>query len=162
MVFDLWFDIFCIPAASNHAAAEIRRKVIDSISQIFAGADAVLVLDKALMKLTIDRLSLAEIMARIASPGWMTRCWTFSEAPLASNSTILFCIGNMIVRYRGRSFWSGNGKVYEHPTVPSAAMCRDIHRAAFGPFHVACKLQSWVLMGQHYFEPHGVHWHIAQ
>jgi hypothetical protein len=105
MVFDLWFDIFCIPTASNNAAAEIRRKAIDSISPIFAGAEAVLVLDKALTKLTNDRPYLAEILARIASSGWMTRRWTVSEASLASNPTMLFCIGNVIVRYRGRKFW---------------------------------------------------------
>lgn len=135
--FDIWFDIFCIPSALHPESMELRNQAIARIHPIFAGAEAVLVVDKALTDAESADIPITEVLARIASSGWMTRCWTFSEASLALKSIMLFCVGNRVIRYSDFDLPKDSNEAYKLLDMPSKSFFRDLLFTAFHPFHVA-------------------------
>lgn len=143
--FDLWFDIFCIPSArhptspsgQDPATMELRKKAIGRIYPIFAGAESVVVVDRSLTQLDSKRLSTIDMMGRIASCGWTTRCWTFSEASLAVRSILLFCIGDKLVRYDEINLALESAAVFKALDVVSRGVFRDITDTALLSFELA-------------------------
>ncbi|KIX02677.1 uncharacterized protein Z518_08619 [Rhinocladiella mackenziei CBS 650.93] len=132
--FDIWLDIFCIPSAVRPEFRELRKQAMARIYPVFAGAEAVLVVDKALTEVKNTDMSTTETMARVASSGWMTRCWTFSEASLAQQSIMLFCIGDRLIEYNDFQRYT---KVFKKLDLPSRSLLSDLLRTAFYPFHIA-------------------------
>jgi hypothetical protein len=132
--FDIWLDIFCIPSIHHADAQELRKQAIARIYPVFAGAEAVLVVDKSLTDAHSTDMPTTEVMARVASSGWMTRCWTFSEASLARKSVMLFCVGDRVIRYE--DFQEHNDS-FKRLDLPSKGLFRDLLRSAFYPFNIA-------------------------
>jgi hypothetical protein len=87
-----WLDTLCIPVADEYK--DQRKKAIDSMAQLYAGARKVLVLDPYLQLLPSDVLryswylesldpDLLELYIRV-SP-WMGRSWPLQEGAVAQN-----------------------------------------------------------------------------
>jgi hypothetical protein len=89
----LWLDAFCIPCFDPDNPVEslaIKRKAIQLMTPVYAGASQVLVLDKSLE--TVDyRLANPDLVQAtdrafhywLSFSPWMTRCWTLQEGALA-------------------------------------------------------------------------------
>ncbi|ERF71095.1 hypothetical protein EPUS_07767 [Endocarpon pusillum Z07020] len=135
--FDIWFDIFCIPNRETPEDMELRKKAIGRIYPIFAGAECVLIVDRSLTRLDSTELSTIDMLARIVSSGWMSRCWTFIEASLAARSILLFCIGDELVRYSDIDLARESNAVYKALDRVSRGVFRDITQSALLPFNIA-------------------------
>jgi hypothetical protein len=131
---DIWLDIFCIPSVLHEDAEELRTKAIARIYPVFAGAESVLIIDKALMRTESTGMSTTEVMARVAASGWMTRCWTFSEMSLARKSILLFCVGKSVVHYED---FQEHNKAFRMMDAPGRSCFRDLLRSTFHPFEIA-------------------------
>ncbi|KAH7112955.1 hypothetical protein B0J11DRAFT_542350 [Dendryphion nanum] len=81
-----WFDTLCIPVKKEHE--KLRDLSIDNMASIYAGANAVLVLDRELMN--TKPVSLQECLARITCSVWMCRSWTLQEGILAHRCLFQF------------------------------------------------------------------------
>ncbi|ETI23233.1 hypothetical protein G647_05031 [Cladophialophora carrionii CBS 160.54] len=132
--FDIWLDIFCIPSILHADSQELRRQAIARIYYVFAAAEAVLIVDKSLTDVTDSDMPTTELMARVASSGWMTRCWTFSEMSLAQKSVALFCVGDRVIRYED---FKEDDKVFKGLDIPSRSLFRNLGDSAFIPFNIA-------------------------
>ena len=64
-------------------ATSYRRKAIDAMSRIYAGASNVLVLDVEIQSEDSQQLTDVEIELAIASSPWTSRCWTLHEGALS-------------------------------------------------------------------------------
>ncbi|EXJ62910.1 hypothetical protein A1O7_03353 [Cladophialophora yegresii CBS 114405] len=132
--FDIWLDIFCIPSILHADSQELRKQAIARIYSVFAGAEAVLIVDKSLTDVTDGDMPTTEVMARVASSGWMTRCWTFSEMSLAHTSVALFCVGDRIIPYEDFKEYN---KAFKRLDVPSQSLFRNLRDSAFITFNIA-------------------------
>jgi hypothetical protein len=77
-----WLDTLCIPVAEELSG--YRRKAIDSMAPIYAGAKKVLVLDPDLQQIQSSP-SNDLLTTHICSSPWMTRSWPLQEGALARN-----------------------------------------------------------------------------
>lgn len=75
-----WIDTLCIPVEDKYK--HLRRKAINKIAAIFAGASRVLVLDSEMEQVQLARLDGHELSARLLFSAWMGRCWTLEEGAL--------------------------------------------------------------------------------
>ncbi|ERF76169.1 hypothetical protein EPUS_01503 [Endocarpon pusillum Z07020] len=116
---------------------KLRKQAIERIYPVFAGAAAVLVIDKALTSAESAYMAITEALAMVASSQWMTRCWTLAEAALGMKSGLIFCLGNSIIRYRDFKLDGDGNKAYKLLDLPSKSFFRDFLQRAFVLFHVA-------------------------
>ncbi|KAL8644770.1 MAG: hypothetical protein Q9226_007603 [Calogaya cf. arnoldii] len=95
-----WIDTLCVPRTANMTDKEYidrvwdrRQDSINRMTQTYASASSVIVLDTELQEfnprtaedsVNDDRDVLAAF-ARTLCSGWMTRCWTYQEAAMASH-----------------------------------------------------------------------------
>ncbi|KAF4555710.1 Hypothetical protein D9617_2g056730 [Elsinoe fawcettii] len=84
----VWIDALCIPISDVHA--DQRRKAIDQMASIYAGAEQNLILDGELQQHNLEEASAMEIVARITVSNWMTRCWTLQEGVLGRECVFQF------------------------------------------------------------------------
>ena len=84
-----WLDTLCVPLRSP----EHRKRAIDSMARIYAGAVNVLVLDPTLQKETYTSLTPNELDVLVATSPWMGRSWTLQEGALAVNLLLAFADG---------------------------------------------------------------------
>ncbi|KAL8967685.1 MAG: hypothetical protein Q9197_005297 [Variospora fuerteventurae] len=95
-----WIDTLCIPRTTNKTDREYidrvwdrRQDSINRITQTYASASSVIVLDTELQKFNRrtaeasanDDRDILAAFARTLCSGWMTRCWTYQEAAMASH-----------------------------------------------------------------------------
>ena len=83
-----WMDTFCIPVGDIFRPS--RKKSINAMAEIYAGADAVLVLDPGLQYLSYKNLEAEQALAHVLCSSWMSRCWTLQEASLSKSWYIQF------------------------------------------------------------------------
>ncbi|MCJ1308020.1 Ribosome-releasing factor 2, mitochondrial [Agyrium rufum] len=81
-----WLDTLCVPIRS----ADHRRKAINSMARIYAGALNVLVLDPELQKITRTGLTDTQLDLVVACSPWMARSWTLQEGALAVDLRLKF------------------------------------------------------------------------
>lgn len=82
-----WLDTLCVPISLEHAT--LRRKSIDQMALIYAGADRVLVLDPELQNINIRNLPNEQVCAYLACCAWRSRCWPYQEGRLARDRVYL-------------------------------------------------------------------------
>ncbi|KAL8884585.1 MAG: hypothetical protein Q9192_006809, partial [Flavoplaca navasiana] len=95
-----WIDTLCIPRTTNKTDREYidrvwdrRQDSINRMTQTYAGASSVFVLDTELQDFDLrtaedsvnDDKDMLAAFARTLCSGWMTRCWTYQEAAMASH-----------------------------------------------------------------------------
>lgn len=109
-----WIDTLCVPVKPNRLCGRLgalstpvqcvdnniveehviydtyRQTAIDSMARIYAGAEAVLVVDPELQKETACKLSPAELRLAVFCCPWMARSWCFSEGALAMKVNLKF------------------------------------------------------------------------
>lgn len=112
-----WMDTFCIPVESKQDDPErdplrrrLKRKAIGLMTPIYARAERVIALDSELGHISSDHLTFAELTARVASCGWMTRAWTLQEGSLASRLCFQFANGFLFAQ-EGQVLFKDNLKV---------------------------------------------------
>jgi hypothetical protein len=79
-----WMDTLCVPHDDV-----LKKMAILRMDQTYKSAEAVLVLDSELQKVSTD-ISLDEILVRIICSGWMRRIWTLQEGMLAPKLWVSF------------------------------------------------------------------------
>ena len=91
-----WMDTFSIPVVKEGCADEeekrdLKKRAIDSMAQIYAGAIRVLVLDPELQLLPWEHISNNTLLALYVkiSP-WMARSWPLQEGALTENLVFRF------------------------------------------------------------------------
>ena len=82
-----WLDTLCVPSSLEDAS--LRRKAIDQMASIYAGADRVLVLDPELQNISIRNLPNEQVCAYLACCAWRSRCWPYQEGRLARDRIYL-------------------------------------------------------------------------
>lgn len=82
-----WLDTLCVPTGLEHVA--LRRKAIDQMASIYAGADRVLVLDPELQHINIENMPNEQVCAYLACCAWRSRCWPYQEGRLARDRIYL-------------------------------------------------------------------------
>lgn len=75
-----WIDSLCIPAGLP--TDEARIQAINKIPAVFQAAQRVIVLDQALLNLSITSTEPCELSARLSISPWSSRCWTYLETSL--------------------------------------------------------------------------------
>ncbi|KAL8880973.1 MAG: hypothetical protein Q9198_001728 [Flavoplaca austrocitrina] len=95
-----WIDTLCIPRTTNKTDREYidrvwdrRQDSINRMTQTYAGASSVIVLDTELQDFNLrtagdsvnHESDMLAAFARTLCSGWMTRCWTYQEAAMASH-----------------------------------------------------------------------------
>ena len=85
-----WLDTLCIPVEERDR--DLRRAAIRNMRAVYYRALRVIVLDATLLNTpgTLDTLSTAEWLGRIAASPWSRRYWTLQEALLAKKLYIRF------------------------------------------------------------------------
>jgi Heterokaryon incompatibility protein (HET) len=78
-----WIDTFCVPKGSDQRVAELRRKAILMMPEIYRSADVILVLDSALEN--AGDMSILQFGMRLKFCGWSRRVWTLHEGAVAQN-----------------------------------------------------------------------------
>jgi hypothetical protein len=103
-VVNIWLDVYCIPvlplatdrgATSSvddysrlsrgeeyNEASRLKKLAISRMDATYAWAKSVLVLDHELLQVS-SNCNETELLARIATSAWNTRCWTYQEHILA-------------------------------------------------------------------------------
>ena len=81
-----WLDTLCVPVRSAHH----RKRAIDSMAHVYAGASNVLVLDPELSKVTRTGLTMTQLDLVVACSPWMARSWTLQEGALAIEIRLKF------------------------------------------------------------------------
>lgn len=93
-----WIDTLCIPVRvydSQHKetkdSEELRAAAIDRMTQIYAGAHSVLILDPEMRELPTSMASDApdEFFGRLVRSDWMRRCWTYQEGAMGGKLFVL-------------------------------------------------------------------------
>jgi hypothetical protein len=94
-----WIDTLCIPRTANKidkAHQDMvwarRQDAINRMTQTYAAATSVIVLDPELRGFTLQKShddstgddTIVSLLAKVFCSGWMTRCWTLQEAAMAS------------------------------------------------------------------------------
>ena len=110
-------DTFCVPVGQTFRSA--RKMAINSMAEIFSGADAVLVLDPELRKLNYHEMGPEQSFAHVIRSSWMSRCWTLLEASLSKSWHVQFndSVIDMLKTVEHRrtrskvKFLAGRGKV---------------------------------------------------
>ena len=86
-----WVDTLCIPVREMDGDVEsdpsrrMRGKAIDRMTQIYAGAHSVLVIDPEIRHLDNNmlRTDSDQFYGRFIRSDWMRRCWTYQEGAMA-------------------------------------------------------------------------------
>ena len=112
-----WMDTFCVPVGQSFRRA--RKMAINLMAEIFSGADAVLVMDPELQRLTYSDMEPEQSLAHVVRSSWMSRCWTLLEASLSNSWHVQFKdrpidMARVMERCRTRSkvgFLTGRGKL---------------------------------------------------
>lgn len=82
-----WLDTLCVPTATQEA--DLRRKAINQMAFIYAGADRVLILDPELQQISKKHMPNEQICAYLTCCAWRSRCWTYQEGCLARDRQYL-------------------------------------------------------------------------
>ncbi|KAF4625026.1 hypothetical protein G7Y89_g13142 [Cudoniella acicularis] len=101
----LWIDTLCIPVDPEYS--HLRTQAINSMAQIYASAGSIIILNHELLQLRRQEMPALSISAYVICSGWMSRCWTFQEGPLANKWLVLFedgvvCIDDLFESIRHR------------------------------------------------------------
>lgn len=120
-----WLDTLCVPAAPEHIS--LRRKAINQMAFIYAGADRVLVLDPELQNIAKGNMPNQQICAYLASCAWRSRCWPYQEGRLAKDRLYLLeddlyhhSAGLRQIRRMSRDFKKGLSMLSDQALVHSA------------------------------------------
>ena len=76
-----WLDTMFVPQAKEFL--QTKKIALGRMNRTYAAADAVLVQDKALRKISPDDLFPLQLAAHLHCSKWLTRCWTLAEGTLA-------------------------------------------------------------------------------
>jgi hypothetical protein len=95
-----WIDTFCVPRGSDQRVAGLRTRAILMMSEIYRGADDVLVLDSALEN--AGDMSILEFGMRLKFCGWSRRVWTLHEGAVAHN--LMFRMAKGLVDLRSTNY----------------------------------------------------------
>jgi hypothetical protein len=87
----VWIDTLCIPVDPRYK--RLRIQAINSMAQIYASAQSIVILDHELQQLRYQEMSNPTIFAYILCSAWMSRCWTFQEGALAKDWLVQFADG---------------------------------------------------------------------
>lgn len=123
-----WLDTLCVPTAA--AEADLRRKAINQMAFIYAGADRVLILDPEIQQISSSEMPNEQICAYLTCCAWRSRCWTYQEGCLARDRQYLLkddlyhhSIGLRQISARNRDIQIGrrfsDDKALLHSTVAS-------------------------------------------
>ncbi|KAJ9144093.1 Ankyrin repeat-containing domain [Pleurostoma richardsiae] len=93
----VWTDVLVIPGGGVPTASLmdelLTTDMINSMPAVYGGAEAVLVMDAAVMQLhSTDPLDVA---VALACGRWATRVWTFQEIKLASRAVVVTATGGV-------------------------------------------------------------------
>jgi hypothetical protein len=103
-------DTLCVPV--KHEDIEIRKKAIDDMASIYAGARIVQVFDSGLMNL----FGRSNFVLPITSSVWMCRSWTLQEGILAPKCVFKFADGYVFAT-RNRLEWKPIPKKLDNPIL---------------------------------------------
>lgn len=89
-----WVDTLCIPVREMEdgeetpASKRMRGKAIDRMTQTYAGAHSVLVIDPEMRHLDTTMLNNDpdQFYGRFIRSDWMRRCWTYQEGAMAGHT----------------------------------------------------------------------------
>ena len=90
----IWLDCLSIPGGSRALTAReevLKKDIINSLSDIYRNADAVIVFDAMVMGLRSR--DLVDVAIMLLCGKWMTRLWTLQEICLARNGVVLTALG---------------------------------------------------------------------
>jgi hypothetical protein len=94
-----WIDTLCIPTREfdenneqTDASRNLRAMALDQMTQTYAGAHSVLVVDPELRQIP-GNMPREELFARILCSPWMSRCWTFQEAAMGPRIFVMWADG---------------------------------------------------------------------
>ncbi|KAE9378363.1 hypothetical protein N431DRAFT_176519 [Stipitochalara longipes BDJ] len=87
----VWIDTLCIPVDPRYK--HLRIQAINSMAQIYASAQSIVILDHELQQLRYQEMSNSTIFAYMLCSAWMSRCWTFQEGALAKDWLVQFADG---------------------------------------------------------------------
>jgi hypothetical protein len=104
-----WIDTFCVPRGSGQQVAELRSKAISMMSEIYRGADVVLVLDSALE--SAGDMGILEFGMRLKFSSWSRRKWTLHEGAVAQD--LMFRMAKGLVDLRLTNYRMAKAK-YPH------------------------------------------------
>lgn len=96
-----WVDTLCIPVremnddVESDTSRRMRGKAIDRMTQIYAGAHSVLVIDPEIRHLDNEMLHTDpdQFYGRFIRSDWMRRCWTYQEGAMAGRLFTLLSSG---------------------------------------------------------------------
>jgi len=84
----LWIDVLAIPSGSGSADDdELKVTIINNLADIYKQADAVLILDALLLRMSPRTLT--DVAVGLVCGNWITRIWTYQEVKLASRALIV-------------------------------------------------------------------------
>lgn len=84
----VWMDTLCVPVKEEHK--HLRKKAINAMSLIYAGAKEVLVLDDELHHIDTKNEPVELLHARAYFSKWNSRSWTLQEGALAQKCYFQF------------------------------------------------------------------------
>ena len=92
----VWTDVLAIPAGgqptTNPGDEELTIDIINNLPQIYARADAVIIIDALVLQL--HPKSPLDVAVALLCGQWITRVWTFQEVKLADNALVLTATAN--------------------------------------------------------------------
>jgi len=84
----LWIDVLAIPSDCGSADDdELKVTIINNLADIYKQADAVLILDALLLRMSPRTLT--DVAVGLVCGNWITRIWTYQEVKLASRALIV-------------------------------------------------------------------------
>ena len=90
----IWLDCLAIPGGNRALKAReevLKKDIINSLSDIYRNADAVIIFDAMIMGLRSR--DLVDVAVVLLCGKWMTRLWTLQEICLAKNGMVLTALG---------------------------------------------------------------------
>ena len=90
----IWLDCLAIPGGNRALTAReevVKKDIINSLSNIYRNADAVIIFDAIIMRLRSR--DLVDVAVVLLCGKWMTRLWTLQEICLARNGMVLTALG---------------------------------------------------------------------
>ena len=129
----IWLDCCAIPGGNRALTAHeqiVKKDIINSLSEIYRNADAVIILDAMIMRL--QSRDLIDVAVVLLCGKWITRIWTLQEICLAKNGLVLTALGpvKFIEILLALRYLSGNQEDHEDIIGPhNPSILQTIHEA---------------------------------
>ena len=129
----IWLDCLAIPGGNRALTAReevVKKDIINSLSDIYRNADAVVIFDAIVMRLRSR--DLVDVAVVLLCGKWMTRLWTLQEICLARSGLVLTALGpvkfkDIILALR---YLSGNQEDQEDIFGPhNPSILQTVHEA---------------------------------